>query len=175
MGSKFGQKLTEDEIRAYIPNRYLQLTLKGELQRLRKVIEEKDAIIAKFKKYDEERKTYYSRFEKNYKLMEERFGELADAVNECEDFEYGTKDFFQAVFDRLSRGKMADDNAQMALLSSIKTLMKMQDCFSDMETCILNVSSEQDKEELMFVLRKMKVRYDNIVAFFSSKNKNHNG
>jgi len=165
----FGQKLSEDEIRANMSNRNLQLTLKGELQRLRKVIEEKNAIIAKFKKYDEERKAYYSKFEKNYKLMQERFSELADAVNDCDGLDYGTKEFFQSVFERLSRGKMSNDNARMALLSSIKKLMKMQDSFSDMEACILSVSSEQDKEELLFVLRKMKVRYDNITSSFQKK------
>ena len=65
METKFGQKLTEEEVKAYIPNRNLQLTLSGEVKRLRKVIEEKDALITKFKKYDEERKSYYRRFEQN--------------------------------------------------------------------------------------------------------------
>lgn len=41
MESKFGQKLTEEEAKAYIPNLHLELTQAAEIKRLRKVIDEK--------------------------------------------------------------------------------------------------------------------------------------
>ena len=98
MEHKIGcQNLTEEEERAYIPNRKLQLTQKAEIVRLRKVIEEKNAAITKFKKYDENRNEYCHRLEQNYALMEERFGEFADAINECDDIDDGTKDFYKEV------------------------------------------------------------------------------
>ena len=67
------QKLTEEEVKIWIPNRKLQLTQKAEIERLKKVIQEKDTLIEKFKRYDEERKAYCHRLEQNYALMEERF------------------------------------------------------------------------------------------------------
>ena len=82
MKQNTGQRLTEEEVRTYIPNRNLQLTLSAECKRLKKVIGEKDALIAKFKKYDEERKSYYHRFEQNYEMMEEQYNEWRDIVDD---------------------------------------------------------------------------------------------
>ncbi len=169
METKFGQKLTEVEVKAYIPNRNLQLTLSSEVKRLRKVIDEKDALIAKFKRYDEERKQYYHRFEQNYEMMEERFNELADAINSCDEIDDGTKEFYREVVMRLYRGKVATDKDKSVLQVAYSNLMKLQDCFTNMEFTIMGVGNAQKRAELLNELRKMKVRYDNITSSFQKK------
>ena len=169
METKFGQKLTEKEVKAYIPNRNLQLTLSSEVKRLRKVIDEKDALIAKFKRYDEERKQYYHRFEQNYEMMEERFNELADAINSCDELDDGTKEFYREVVMRLYRGKVATDKDKSVLQVAYSNLMKLQDCFTNMEFTIMGVGNAQKRAELLNELRKMKVRYDNITSSSQKK------
>lgn len=169
METKFGQKLTEEEVKAYIPNRNLQLTLSSEVKRLRKVIDEKDALIAKFKRYDEERKQYYHRFEQNYEMMEERFNELADAINSCDEIDDGTKEFYREVVMRLYRGKVATDKDKSVLQVAYSNLMKLQDCFTNMEFTIMGVGNAQKRAELLNELRKMKVLYDNITSSFQKK------
>lgn len=169
METKFGQKLTEEEVKAYIPNRNLQLTLSSEVKRLRKVIDEKDALIAKFKRYDEERKQYYHRFEQNYEMMEERFNELADAINSCDEIDDGTKEFYREVVMRLYRGKVATDKDKSVLQVAYSNLMKLQDCFTNLEFTIMGVGNAQKRAELLNELRKMKVRYDNITSSFQKK------
>lgn len=169
METKIGQKLTEEEVKAYIPNRNLQLTLSSEVKRLRKVIDEKDALIAKFKRYDEERKQYYHRFEQNYEMMEERFNELADAINSCDELDDGTKEFYREVVMRLYRGKVATDKDKSVLQVAYSNLMKLQDCFTNMEFTIMGVGNAQKRAELLNELRKMKVRYDNITSSFQKK------
>lgn len=169
METKFGQKLTEEEVKAYIPNRNLQLTLSSEVKRLRKVIDEKDALIAKFKRYDEERKQYYHRFEQNYEMMEERFNELADAINSCDEIDDGTKEFYREVVMRLYRGKVATDKDKSVLQVAYSNLMKLQDCFTNMEFTIMGVGNAQKRAELLNELRRMKVRYDNITSSFQKK------
>lgn len=66
--------------RTYNGNLYLPLTPEAEVKRLKAVVEEKNKCIAAFKKYDAERKDYYSRFEANYKLMEEEFDKFIETV-----------------------------------------------------------------------------------------------
>ena len=169
METKFGQKLTEEEVKAYIPNRNLQLTLSSEVKRLRKVIDEKDALIAKFKRYDEERKQYYHRFEQNYEMMEERFNELADAINDCDEIDDGTKEFYKEVIMRLYKGKVATDKEKSVIQKAFSDLKKLQDCFNNMEFVMMGVGNAQKKSELLNELRKMQVRYDNILTSFQKK------
>ena len=169
METKIGQKLTEEEVKAYIPNRNFQLTLSGEVKRLRKVIEEKDALITKFKKYDEERKAYYRRFEQNYEMMEKRFDEFLEAINDCDDIDDGTKGFYKEVVMRLYRGKVTIDKEKPVLQSSQSKLLKLQDCFNNLEFAMIGVGNVQKRTELLNELRKMKVRYDNIITTFNKK------
>ena len=169
METKIGQKLTEEEVKAYIPNRNFQLTLSGEVKRLRKVIEEKDALITKFKKYDEERKAYYRRFEQNYEMMEKRFDEFLEAINDCDDIDDGTKGFYKEVVMRLYRGKVTIDKEKSVLQSSQSKLLKLQDCFNNLEFAMMGVGNVQKRTELLNELRKMKVRYDNIITTFNKK------
>ena len=169
MDSKFGQKLTEEEAKAYIPNRNLQLTQVAEIKRLRKVIEEKDKLIDKFKRYDEERKSYCHRLEQNYEMMEERFNELADAVNDCEDIDDGTKEFYKEVIMRLYRGKVAQDKEKSVLQTSLTQLSKLQEIINNLEFVMMGVGNAQKKAELLSELRKLQVRYDNILSSFQKK------
>lgn len=169
METKIGQKLTEEEVKAYIPNRNLQLTLSGEVKRLRKVIEEKDALITKFKKYDEERKAYYRRFEQNYEMMEKRFDEFLEAINDCDDIDDGTKGFYQEVVMRLYRWKVTIDKEKPVLQSSQSKLLKLQDCFNNLEFAMMGVGNVRKRAELLNELRKAKTRYDNVTAYFAKK------
>lgn len=169
METKIGQKLTEEEVKAYIPNRNFQLTLSGEVKRLRKVIEEKDALITKFKKYDEERKAYYRRFEQNYEMMEKRFDEFLEAINDCDDIDDGTKGFYKEVVMRLYRGKVTIDKEKPVLQSSQSKLLKLQDCFNNLEFAMMGVGNVQKRAELLNELRKAKTRYDNLTAYFAKK------
>lgn len=169
METKIGQKSQEKEVKAYIPNLHLELTPQTEIRRLRKVIEEKNDCIAKFKKYDEERKSYYRRFEQNYEMMEERFNEFIDAINECDEIDDGTKDFYKEVIMRLYRGKVATDKEKSVLQTSLSQLMKLQECFNNLEFSMMGVGNAQKRAELLNELRKMKVRYDNITTSFNKK------
>lgn len=169
METKFGQKLTEEEVKAYIPNRNLQLTQVSEIKRLRKVIEEKDALINKFKKYDEERKIHYHRFEQNYEMMEERFNEFLEAINDCDDIDDGSKDFYKEVVMRLYQGKVKTDKEKSVLQTSLTQLSKMQETINNLEFVMMGVGNAQKKAELLNELRKLQVRYDNILSSFQKK------
>ncbi len=65
----------------YSPNRRLPPFVgPTELRRLNKVIEEKNALIEKFKKYDEERKAYYADFVEEYDAMKESFEQFSQEL-----------------------------------------------------------------------------------------------
>lgn len=169
METKFGQKLTEKELKAYIPNKNLQLTLSSECKRLRKVIEEKDALIAKFKKYDEERKTYYRRFEQNYALMEERFAEVANAIDECGDLDDGTKEFYKCVINRLQdvTCQITTNKDRRKVASSLKKFQKLRDSMDDMKSVISVIGDANIQEELDFVLNRLCMKCDSAIALLS--------
>lgn len=169
METKFGQKLTDEEVKAYLPNLHLELTQKAEIKRLKLVIQEKDALITKFKRYDEERKSYYSRFEQNYEMMEERFNEFLDAINDCDDIDDGSKDFYKEVVMRLYQGKVKTDKEKSVLQTSLTQLSKMQETINNLEFVMMGVGNAQKKTELLNELRKLQVRYDNILSSFKKK------
>ena len=61
----------------YSPNRRLPRFVGAtEIRRLSKVIDEKNALIEKFKQYDEERKAYYADFMEEYEAMKESFDQF---------------------------------------------------------------------------------------------------
>jgi len=170
MDNKKGyQNLTEEEERAWIPNRKLQLTQKAEIVRLHKVIDEKNAAISKFKKYDEERSVYCHRLEQNYALIEERFGEFCEAIDDCDDIDDGTKEFYKEVVMRLYKGKVATDKEKSVIQKAFSDLKKLQDCLNNMDFVMQGVGNAQKKAELLNELRKMQVRYDNVLTSFQKK------
>lgn len=168
MEHKIGrQNLTEEEeVRVWIPNRNLQLTQKAEIERLRKVINEKDALIEKFKRYDSERTEYCHRLEQNYSLMEERFGEFADAINDCDEIDDGTKEFYKEVVSRLYKGKVTNDKEKSVLQVALSRLTKMQDNFNSLEFEIMGVGNTQKRSELLNEHRKLVERYTNVTSSF---------
>lgn len=61
----------------YSPNRRMpRFVGSTEIRRLSKVIEEKNSLIEKFRKYDEERKAYYADFMEEYESMKESFDQF---------------------------------------------------------------------------------------------------
>lgn len=76
------QILTPEEDRGYAFNRHLELGLRQENTRLRKALAERNrqfqALVEKYRSYDEERKAYYAAFEEEYADMKESF----DSFNE---------------------------------------------------------------------------------------------
>ena len=83
------QPMADEPEKGYILNlgmpRFVNET---EIRRLRKVVKEKNALIEKFKKYDEERKAYYAERKEEYDAMKQSFDqfslELAKAVEDGE-------------------------------------------------------------------------------------------
>lgn len=64
----------EEYGRGYVPNKGLpRFVGQTEITRLRKVVDEKNALIEQFKKYDVERKAYYAAFMEEYNEMKESF------------------------------------------------------------------------------------------------------
>ena len=60
--------------RGYVLNKGMpRFVGRTEFRRLRMIIDEKNALIEKFRKYDEERKEYYSAFMDEYKEMKDSF------------------------------------------------------------------------------------------------------
>lgn len=51
-----------------------------EIKRLRKVVDEKNALIEKYKKYDDERKAYYAKFMDEYSEMKESFTQFTEEL-----------------------------------------------------------------------------------------------
>lgn len=78
----FGQPLTEEEFKAYIPNRNLELIGRTEINRLRKVIEEKNDLILRYKKHDAERSVYLQRLKKSHDMMEEQYNEWKQVIDD---------------------------------------------------------------------------------------------
>lgn len=161
--------MTEEEVKAYLPNLHLELTQKAEIKRLKGVIKEKDMAITAFKKYDEERKAYYHHFEQNYEMMEERFNEFLEAINDCDEIDDGTKEFYKRVVMRLYKGKVATDKEKSVIQKAFSDLKKLQDCLNNMDFVMQGVGNAQKKAELLNELRKMQVRYDNVLTSFQKK------
>lgn len=79
----------------YTPNKRLpRFVGPTEIRRLSKVIEEKNALIEKFKEYDEERKAYYAEFLEEYEAMKESFDQFTLELRKaCEDEELELSDY----------------------------------------------------------------------------------
>ena len=68
---------TDENIQPYVLNKGLpRFVGQTEIKRLRKVVEEKNALIEKFKKYDEERKEYYKNIQDLVDRLESENSEL---------------------------------------------------------------------------------------------------
>ena len=79
----------------YSPNRRLpHFVGPTEIRRLNKVIAEKNALIEKFREYDEERKSYYAGFMEEYEAMKESFEQFTQELQKVfEDEERTPSDY----------------------------------------------------------------------------------
>ena len=102
-------------------------------------------------------------------MMEERFNEFLEAINDCDEIDDGSKEFYKEVVMRLYRGKVATDKEKSVLQSSQSQLLKLQDCFNNLEFAMMGVGNVQKRAELLNELRKAKTRYDNVTAYFAKK------
>lgn len=69
--------ISNEEMIPYVLNKGLpRFVGRTEIRRLSKVIDEKNALIEKFKKYDEERKAYYAERMEEYQEMQESFNQF---------------------------------------------------------------------------------------------------
>lgn len=74
---KSDMDLNEESVLPYVLNKGLpRFVGQTEIKRLRKVVEEKNALIEKFKKYDEERKEYYKNIQDLVDRLESENSEL---------------------------------------------------------------------------------------------------
>ena len=74
MDKAVNKETHESDVKPYILNKGLpRFVGRTEFRRLDKVIQEKNALIERFKQYDEERKAYYAGFIEDYNEMKESF------------------------------------------------------------------------------------------------------
>lgn len=150
-------------------NKDLELTDKAEIERLKKVIDEKNKTIKGFKKYDEERKRYYARFEENYKMMEERFNEFNSAVEECEGLECNTKRYFEAVVQKIYNRRVNDDIEGGALMGVLTRLTKINDHLEKL-VCIASLVGDSNlKNELLGEIHTTQMVRANAVSYVKRK------
>ena len=80
----FAQEVTksaEQQEKGYVINKGMpRFVGDTEIKRLRKVVDEKNALIEKFKKYDEERKAYYAELMDEYNEMKSSFTQFTDEL-----------------------------------------------------------------------------------------------
>lgn len=134
------QEVVESE-KSYVVNKGMPAFVgRTEINRLRKVIDEKNALIEKFKKYDEERKVYYANLQSDYdelKASHDQFSEELLSVlanGDIDEPEY--KKFIKLYHHWLSykqrqeyyRNKLADARSSVRdLLSDIVALEAMSE------------------------------------------------
>lgn len=150
-------------------NKELELTDKQEIERLRKVVEEKNVQINGFKKYDRDRKLYYQRFEENYKLMEERFNEFNSALSECEDLDPTTKTYFLKVVQKVYRKRVNDEMEGGALNGVLTRLAKLDGHLSQISILVENMDDNCYKKEIVKETRKARTARNGIVSYIKKK------
>ena len=124
------------------------LTDKQEIIRLRKIIEEKNAAIKGFKKYDADRKKYYARLEENYKIMEERFFEINAAIDKCEDLDLNSKEYYHRMVTNLNLWKYNNEVERTALGGVMTRLDKLKQHIVNLEFLVSTVEDEEAKRNL---------------------------
>ena len=165
----FGQKLTEDEVKAYIPNRNLELTMQAEIKRLQRVIAEKDECISKFKKYDKERTAYCHRLEQNYSMMEEQYTEWCGIIDEENGKASSSK------FNKLRRDYASKKQKAETYMSSIDNVKQTLQNLTAMLREMLAFAIENDDMNGEYYKRKIKSAMQNVdnimMKIVSCKNK----
>lgn len=148
------QKLSDEEMKAYIPNYRMELTLKEEVKRLRKVIGEKDECIRKFKAYDAQRSVEFHRLRQNYEIMEERFNEFNEVLDSCDEIS-DVRKYYKDVFSRLNRYVINSDTLKSIVQGISARIEKSREIMRQMESCISCVGNAEKRSELMDELQKL--------------------
>jgi hypothetical protein len=150
-------------------NKNLELTDKQEIERLKKIIDEKNTAINGFKKYDAERKAYYERFEENYRLMEERFTEFNRVLSECEDIDPTTKRYFEKVINRIYHKRVNDDIEGGALNGVLTRLSKLDQHLITLVSLSSLINDKVVRDEIIGEIRKAQTYRANIVSYVKRK------
>ena len=150
-------------------NKDLELTERAEIARLRKVIEEKNRAIEGFKKYDDDRKRYYARFEENYKIMEERFNEFNNAVAECEELDYNSKRYLLTVVQGIKHRRINNDIEGGALNGVMTRLGKLDEHLAKLVYISSLIENKEVKEEMLKEINVTRTMRANIVSYIKRK------
>jgi uncharacterized protein YukE len=141
--------------KGYIPNKNLKLTPDVEVKRLRKVIEEKNALIDKFKSYDAKRNDYVRRLQKNYELMEERFTEFNNALDECEELGDDVREYYKTVIKRLYSNIIDLDDLMMFMNYLNAKLERQKEVLGTLGNTVEQVGNAERRAELMTDVRRL--------------------
>ena len=149
-----------------ILNKDLQLTPESEIKRLNKVIAEKNRCIEAFKKYDAERKEYYSSLEAKYKYMEDEFNRFIKAVDEdCNHTTAKQVSGLLTNFRQFSYGARFN-KLQGQIESARVNFAKLKEAFErfvSSESFILSFTNREEYDELFGITRQKFDRLEKIL------------
>ena len=145
------------------------LTDKQEIIRLRKIIEEKNAAIKGFKKYDADRKKYYARLEENYKIMEERFSEINAAIDKCEDLDSNSKEYYHRLVTNLNVWKYNNEVERTALGGVLTRLNKLKQHIVNIETLVWMVESDDAQKQIRKEIGYINSVRGNLIQYINNK------
>jgi chaperonin cofactor prefoldin len=153
----------------YLPNRNLEMTRDAEIQRLLKVIDEKNALIEKFKSYDAQRNDYVRRLQKNYELMEERFVEFNNALEECEGLEDDVMEYYKNVVKRLYTSIIEIDELLSFMQVMNARLAKQKELIGSVQCTAALVGNAERRAALLDDVKKLFDINNQIVSILRKK------
>ena len=145
------------------------LTDKQEIIRLRKVIDEKNALIEHFKRYDAERKKQYTTMEENYKIMEERFSEINEAIDKCEDLDPNSKEYYHRMVTNLNLWKYNNEVERTALEGVMTRLDKLKQHMVNLDFLVSTVEDEEAKKNLRKEIGYINSVRGNMIQYINNK------
>lgn len=155
--------------KGYIPNKNLKLTPDVEIKRLRKVIDEKNALIEKFKSYDAQRNDYVRRLQKNYELMEERFVDFNNALEECEGLEDDVREYYKNVVKRLYTSIIEIDELLSFMQVMNARLAKQKELIGSVQCTAALVGNAERRAALLGDVRKLLDTNNQLVSILRKK------
>lgn len=145
------------------------LTDKQEIIRLKKVIDEKNKAIEGFKKYDADRKKYYARMEENYKIMEERFSEINNAIDKCEDLDSSSKEYYHRLVSNINVWKYNNDVERTALGGIMTRLDKFKQHIVNLESLVSMIDDNDIKKQIRKELGYVNSVRGNMIQYINNK------
>ena len=144
------------------------LTDKQEIVRLRKVVDEKNSLIERFKSYDDERKKYYAQVDENYKIMEQKFSEINEAIGKCEGLDSNSKEYYQRFMSNLKLWNY-NNEIETVLNKITARLDKLKQHVDNIDFLISMVDDKETKKNLQKELRSLNSVRENIIQFINNK------